>query len=129
MKKDMMEEAMDIGKKDEGKKEQISKGKITSMHMRKLDDGSWNLSSHTMKGHSQETSHPNVNHLMHHVQNNLTSPHLPKLGSGKRFDMLSSKLAKNPKIKNPDAVAGAIGRKKYGKKKFQSLVAHGKSGY
>jgi hypothetical protein len=43
------------------------------------------------------------------------------LGGGGRFDALKAKLASNPKIRNPGAVAASIGRKKYGKKKFQSL--------
>jgi hypothetical protein len=37
----------------------------------------------------------------------------PKLGTGKRF-------------KDPKALAAAIGRKKYGKAKFQKLAAKGK---
>lgn len=40
-------------------------------------------------------------------------PKKPKLGSGKRFDELVAKL--RGKVKNPNAVAAAIGRKKYGK--------------
>ena len=44
----------------------------------------------------------------------------PKLGSGKRF----SNLAKRPGVTNPGALAASIGRKKYGKKKFQKL-SHG----
>ena len=42
----------------------------------------------------------------------------PKLGSGKRF----KKLAK----KTSPALAAYIGRKKYGKKKFQQLSAQGR---
>jgi len=49
-----------------------------------------------------------------------------KLGSGKRFAALESKLAKQPGVTNPAALAAAIGRKKYGKKKFQKLAAKGK---
>lgn len=49
----------------------------------------------------------------------------PKLGSGGRFAALKNKLSHNPKIHNPGAVAASIGREKYGKKKFQSLAAHG----
>ena len=52
-----------------------------------------------------------------------------KLGSGQRFASLKSKLAKEPGIKNPAAVAASIGRKKYGAKKFASLAAKGKPGY
>lgn len=48
-----------------------------------------------------------------------------KLGSGARFKALSSKLAAKG-ARNPDALAAFIGRKKYGKKKFQKLAAKGK---
>lgn len=44
-----------------------------------------------------------------------------KLGGGGRFAKLEGELARNPKIRNPQALAASIGRKKYGKKKFQSL--------
>ena len=50
----------------------------------------------------------------------------PKLGSGKRFAALESKLAKQPGITNPGALAASIGRKKYGAKKFAKLAAKGK---
>lgn len=43
----------------------------------------------------------------------------PKLGSGKRFQNLTKKVGS-------PALAAWIGRKKYGKKKFQSLSKGGK---
>ena len=49
----------------------------------------------------------------------------PKLGSGKRFKSLTKKLKKKG-AKNPKALAAYIGRKKYGKKKFQKLASKGK---
>lgn len=49
----------------------------------------------------------------------------PKLGSGKRFAALKSKLAKKGAT-NPGALAAYIGRKALGKKKFQQLAAKGK---
>ena len=49
----------------------------------------------------------------------------PTLGSGKRFRSLSAELKKKG-AKNPDALAAWIGRKKLGKKKFQSLAAKGR---
>lgn len=52
----------------------------------------------------------------------------PKLGSGGRFVALSRKLAAEPGVRDPAALAASIGRKKYGKKKFQSLAAKGKPG-
>jgi hypothetical protein len=50
-----------------------------------------------------------------------------KLGSGKRFASVE-KAAKAGGAKNPAAVAAAIGRKKYGKKRFQKMAAAGKKG-
>jgi len=49
----------------------------------------------------------------------------PKLGSGKRFKALSSKLKKQG-VKNPGGLAASIGRKKYGKEKFQKMAAAGR---
>jgi len=49
----------------------------------------------------------------------------PKLGSGARFKKLSAEVAKEG-ASDPDAVAAAIGRKKYGAKKFAKLSAKGK---
>ena len=49
----------------------------------------------------------------------------PKLGTGKRFKQLSSKLKKK-RAKNPKALAAWIGRKKYGPIKFAKLSAKGK---
>lgn len=48
-----------------------------------------------------------------------------KLGSGKRFKQLESELAKS-RAKNPRALAAWIGRKKYGKAKFQKFAAKGR---
>lgn len=49
----------------------------------------------------------------------------PKLGTGKRFAQLKAKLARKG-IRNPAALAAAIGRKKFGKKRFQQLAAAGR---
>ena len=49
-----------------------------------------------------------------------------KLGGGGRFQKLESKLAKRPGVTNPAGLAAAIGRKKYGKKKFAKLSAKGR---
>tara|TARA_R100001086_G_C11728893_1_gene229102 strand:+ start:359 stop:586 length:228 start_codon:yes stop_codon:yes gene_type:complete len=49
----------------------------------------------------------------------------PKLGTGKRFKKLSSKLKKKG-AKNPKALAAWIGRKKFGKKKMSAMAAKGK---
>jgi hypothetical protein len=48
-----------------------------------------------------------------------------KLGTGTRFKQLASKLKKQG-VRDPKALAAAIGRKKYGKKKFQQLAAKGR---
>ena len=42
------------------------------------------------------------------------------------FEKTVKAVAKNPKVKDPEAVAAAIGRKKYGKAKFQKAAAAGK---
>jgi hypothetical protein len=50
----------------------------------------------------------------------------PPLGTGERFRRLRNELAKKPGVTDPDALAASIGRKKYGKKRFQELAAKGK---
>ena len=45
-----------------------------------------------------------------------------KPGSGKRFKALTKAL-KAQGVNNPEAVAAAIGRKKYGKKRFQQMAS------
>jgi len=52
----------------------------------------------------------------------------PPLGSGGRFAALKAKIAAKGNVRDPGAVAAAIGRKKYGNKKFQALAAKGKKG-
>ena len=52
----------------------------------------------------------------------------PVLGSGARFAALKTKLGKRKGVHDSDALAAWIGRKKYGKKKFQSLSAKGRKG-
>ena len=49
-----------------------------------------------------------------------------KLGMGGRFAKLEKSIAKKGKVSNPAAVAAAIGRKKYGKAKFQQMAAAGR---
>jgi len=50
---------------------------------------------------------------------------IPPLGSGERYKKLVSSL-KEKGAKDPRALAAYIGRKKYGKEKFQQLAAKGK---
>lgn len=52
----------------------------------------------------------------------------PKLGTGERFAMLKKKLSAKGAT-NPGALAAYIGRKKYGKSRFQKLASKGKPGY
>jgi hypothetical protein len=41
------------------------------------------------------------------------------------FQKLKGQLAQKPGIRNPGAVAASIGRKKYGKARFQAAAAKG----
>jgi hypothetical protein len=50
----------------------------------------------------------------------------PALGQGGRFKALKTAIGKRGKVKNPAAVAAWIGRKKYGKAKFQKMAAAGR---
>jgi hypothetical protein len=43
------------------------------------------------------------------------------------FSKLSEKLSHQKGVKNPDALAASIGRKKYGKGKFQKAASEGAS--
>ena len=43
-----------------------------------------------------------------------------------KFARLSAKLSKRKGIRDPDAVAASIGRKKYGKRAFQAKAAAGR---
>lgn len=49
-----------------------------------------------------------------------------KLGSGARFEALKKELSRKPGVTDPEALAAAIGRKKFGKARFQKLAAKGK---
>jgi len=49
-----------------------------------------------------------------------------RLGSGERFAALKRELSKREGVADPEALAAAIGRKKYGKERFQELVAKGR---
>lgn len=49
-----------------------------------------------------------------------------KPGSGKNFAKLSKTLSRRKGVTNSGALAAFIGRKKYGKKRFQSFAAAGR---
>lgn len=46
-----------------------------------------------------------------------------RLGSGGRFKALEHKIGHKSGVRNPGAVAAAIGRSKYGKAHFQAMAA------
>jgi hypothetical protein len=49
-----------------------------------------------------------------------------KKGTYVGFKKLKTQIAKKGGVRDPGAVAAAIGRKKYGKKRFQAAAAKGK---
>lgn len=51
---------------------------------------------------------------------------MSKLGSGARFAALKSKLGRRGGVRNPGALAAAIGRKKYGSGKMSAMAAAGR---
>jgi len=52
---------------------------------------------------------------------------LPRLGTGKRFSRLVRRLAaRKDGVRDPGAVAAAIGRKKFGVKRFRRLSMKGR---
>lgn len=50
----------------------------------------------------------------------------PPLGSGARFAALKSKLGHRKGIRNPGALAAAIGRKKWGSGRMAKMAAAGR---
>jgi len=46
--------------------------------------------------------------------------------AGKRFKKLAGKLARRQLVRNPDALAAWIGRKKYGAARFAKLSVRGR---
>jgi hypothetical protein len=48
------------------------------------------------------------------------------VGGGGRFAALEGKLSRRPGVTDPGALAAFIGRKKYGKAKFQKLATKGR---
>lgn len=60
------------------------------------------------------------------VQESVAEAKKPPLGSGERFKALSKELRQRG-VKDPDALAASIGRKKYGKAKMAKMAAAGRS--
>ncbi|MGD9497965.1 MAG: hypothetical protein AB7Y46_16800 [Armatimonadota bacterium] len=50
----------------------------------------------------------------------------PPVGSGERFRRLSRKLSQRADVRDPDALAAAIGRRKYGQERFERMAAKGR---
>lgn len=50
----------------------------------------------------------------------------PKLGSGARTKKLTRQLARKKGVRDPKALAAAIGRKKFGAKKMARMAAKGR---
>ncbi len=48
------------------------------------------------------------------------------VGSGERFAALTKQLSSSGKVSDAPALAAEIGRKKYGKSRFQTMAAKGK---
>lgn len=48
------------------------------------------------------------------------------VGEGGRFASLKAKLGEKPGVKTPGALASWVGRKKFGKAKFQAMAVTGK---
>lgn len=54
------------------------------------------------------------------------NPRAP-VGEGGRFAALKQKLVRRGDIEDPGALAAFVGRKKYGKRRFQSMAAKGRA--
>ncbi len=50
----------------------------------------------------------------------------PPLGTGERFRQLVESIKKRGSSYDPRAVAAAIGRRKYGKRRFQEMATRGR---
>lgn len=50
---------------------------------------------------------------------------MPKLGTGARFKAVEASAARGG-ARNPAGVAAAVGRKKYGRKRFAAMAAAGR---
>ena len=55
-----------------------------------------------------------------------TTKKQPEVGSGKRFEKVKKEIEKKDDVKDPAAVAAAIGRKKYGAKRMAELAVAGR---
>lgn len=67
-----------------------------------------------------------INNMLEEIRGRIDATPLdekeePKPGSGKRFQALVAKLRKKKGVKDPEALAAWIGRKKYGKERFANM--------
>ena len=119
-----MEDMMTMPKAE--MKEDKNGGMITGGSWKRVANG-FHYSVHTDKGNSQDYVYGDAGSMMKAMQDDMMSPHMrvPKAGTGKRFMNLTAKLSIGG-AKNPKALAAYIGRKKFGKSRFQSLASKGK---
>ncbi|HMC66345.1 MAG TPA: hypothetical protein VKI65_15515 [Gemmataceae bacterium] len=74
----------------------------------------------------QHVPHPIPTHPAHPIGGKGGKNPNMKLGGGGRFAKLKASIAAKGNVRDPGAVAAAIGRAKYGKAKFQALAAKGR---
>ena len=74
-------------------------GKIRSIHIKILDDGTFLYSTMTQKMQDAEYSYQSVNNLISAIKDDLMSPHLRKTKFVKQ-DSLKTELSRNVKVKN-----------------------------
>lgn len=74
-----------------------------------------------MMADNERAEHEMARKVVRKAKPNAKAP----LGSGGRFAALENKLA-GKGVRDPAALAASIGRKKYGKAKFQGLAAKGR---
>lgn len=87
----MMMNMMGMGNGKMGKLgEEKGKGMITDIHIKKLDDGTFTMTCMTDKGENQTTSHESADDMMDAMEDNIKSPHLPKMKTSK--DMMGKAM-------------------------------------
>lgn len=120
----------------EGEKEN-KKAEISHITIKRAENGfiyhacaEWEMTE-PAKNMDKDYVYESLDDVLSAVKDDLESPHLreggkkPPLGSGERFEELEGKLATKG-AKDPAALAAFIGRKKFGKSKFQALAATGR---
>ena len=114
-----------------------TKNKVDSIVIKKLDDGTFKYQVYEKMDKGEDVGSKmasyefnNAEDVLNAVKDDLCTPHMkkkPPLGSGERFSMLVSKIESRPGFKgDAAAIAASVGRKKYGKERFQKLAASGR---